>query len=284
MFARWQSERVQVRTVVCFALAFAAHVTVLAVARRPAIRISDALLFFDGIVETPALANVDARRPPAIAPPEAPPPAEPPRPTPPSSAPARRASAGDPYEPPPTSLQDRGREAAAAVVAAARSVLTGDDTSADDFATRNDDAGPGFGLVAGDGVSNTATLDRGAVIGGGLLGGTGTAPHGRAGHAGDGDQDEGPDHSRPSHVIGGLAGDCAFPNAATGIDEAVVVIVVSVRKNGSAADVVVASDPGHGFGAAARACALRRRYEPALDRHGRPVASITPLINVRFTR
>jgi protein TonB len=48
--------------------------------------------------------------------------------------------------------------------------------------------------------------------------------------------------------------------------------------------VKVVSDPGFGFGRAARVCALSRRYTPALDRTGSPTVSATPPIKVRFTR
>jgi len=44
------------------------------------------------------------------------------------------------------------------------------------------------------------------------------------------------------------------------------------------------SEPGHGFGRAARMCALTKRYTPALDRDGNPVVGTTPPINVTFTR
>jgi periplasmic protein TonB len=42
-------------------------------------------------------------------------------------------------------------------------------------------------------------------------------------------------------------------------------------------------DPGHGFGRAARACALARSYAPALDTGGKPIASRLK-VEVRFVR
>jgi protein TonB len=48
--------------------------------------------------------------------------------------------------------------------------------------------------------------------------------------------------------------------------------------------VKVVSDPGHGFGRAARMCALGRRYTPGNDRAGQPITGTTPPIKVRFTR
>jgi protein TonB len=46
----------------------------------------------------------------------------------------------------------------------------------------------------------------------------------------------------------------------------------------------VLADPGHGFGAAAVACALRTRFVPARARSGQAVRSLSPPIRVRFTR
>jgi protein TonB len=59
---------------------------------------------------------------------------------------------------------------------------------------------------------------------------------------------------------------------------------VTVRPDGSALSVKVVSDPGHGFGRAARECALRQMYMPARDKQGHPVVGTTPPINVKFTR
>jgi protein TonB len=63
-----------------------------------------------------------------------------------------------------------------------------------------------------------------------------------------------------------------------------VSIIVTVRADGTPQSVKVVSDPGTGFGRAARLCALARRYTPALDRTGTPMVSATPPIRVRFTR
>ena len=60
--------------------------------------------------------------------------------------------------------------------------------------------------------------------------------------------------------------------------------MVTVRPDGSPLSVKVVSDPGHGFGRAARMCALGRRYTPGLDREGKPMVGTLGPINVRFTR
>jgi protein TonB len=46
----------------------------------------------------------------------------------------------------------------------------------------------------------------------------------------------------------------------------------------------VIGDPGNGFGREARKCALTRRFEPALDREGRPVLGTIPQVNITFQR
>lgn len=80
--------------------------------------------------------------------------------------------------------------------------------------------------------------------------------------------------------------DCEFPAAsdAAGIDEATVVLTVSVDANGSPEWVQIVNDPGHGFGLAAAQCAMGRKYVPARDEQGNPIAAKTPPIRVRFVR
>ena len=79
--------------------------------------------------------------------------------------------------------------------------------------------------------------------------------------------------------------DCSllFPRGAS-TDSATVILVARVRPNGLAESVSVVSDPGQGFGAAARACAMRQRYAPGEDETGRAVAATTAPFRVRFTR
>jgi periplasmic protein TonB len=79
---------------------------------------------------------------------------------------------------------------------------------------------------------------------------------------------------------------CAWPPEADSaeIDRQAVVIRVTVKADGSAAKVDTLSDPGFGFAAAARACALRTRFQPARDKNGTRIAAVSPPIRVRFTR
>ena len=91
--------------------------------------------------------------------------------------------------------------------------------------------------------------------------------------------------SRPVGLLAGPAGACPFPHEADvdGIDMAVVGLRVIVRPDGTARDAELVSDPGHGFGPAARACALAWRYAPARDRNGTPVEGAGS-VNLRFSR
>jgi protein TonB len=79
---------------------------------------------------------------------------------------------------------------------------------------------------------------------------------------------------------------CPWPHEADAekIDEETATIRVVVSTTGTVESVTVVSDPGHGFGPAAVACALRTRFMPARDREGRPVRAASPPILVRFTR
>jgi periplasmic protein TonB len=96
----------------------------------------------------------------------------------------------------------------------------------------------------------------------------------------------GPDLSRAADLAGSKSWHCDFPPEADAdqIDQETVTIMVTVRPDGSALSVTVVKDPGHGFGRAARMCALAKRYTPPLDRKGAPITGPTPPIIVRFTR
>jgi protein TonB len=74
-----------------------------------------------------------------------------------------------------------------------------------------------------------------------------------------------------------------FPGTATS-DSATVIIATRVRADGTPESVSVIADPGQGFGPAARACAMRQRYDAARDREGRLVTGSTAPFRVRFTR
>lgn len=75
-----------------------------------------------------------------------------------------------------------------------------------------------------------------------------------------------------------------FPRDAVD-DVATASVLVVIAKNGSVskASVVSESPRAQGFGGAARACMLSKRFTPALDRDGRPTATAMR-VNVRFTR
>lgn len=75
-----------------------------------------------------------------------------------------------------------------------------------------------------------------------------------------------------------------FPSDPDAGDYATVTIVVTVGLDGSPKNVAVLRDPGHGFAAAARACALSQRYSAGLDRDGHAAVLTTPPITVRFKR
>jgi periplasmic protein TonB len=75
-----------------------------------------------------------------------------------------------------------------------------------------------------------------------------------------------------------------FPSDPDAGDYATVVIAVTVQTTGKAKSVAVIRDPGHGFAAAARSCAMLQSYNIALDRLGQPLVATTPPIVVRFTR
>jgi protein TonB len=75
-----------------------------------------------------------------------------------------------------------------------------------------------------------------------------------------------------------------FPSDPEAGDSAAVILLVTVGLDGSPKSVTVLKEPGHGFGAAARACAMTQRFSVGRDRTGAPVVSTTPPVTVRFTR
>jgi protein TonB len=79
---------------------------------------------------------------------------------------------------------------------------------------------------------------------------------------------------------------CPWPAEADAqqVNEQTVVLRVAVRADGRAERVDVLSDPGFGFGAAARSCALATRFEAARDSSGQPIAASSPPIRVHFFR
>ncbi|HQP35119.1 MAG TPA: energy transducer TonB [Polyangiaceae bacterium] len=178
------------------------------------------------------------------------------------------------YEPPPPAAQ------AGKVLTANPDPSEPVDMTGNAFVQGDSDQYVG-GVTAAAGTGSAATYNPSATTGPTATGtGTGGPPPPPP-------KPQGPDQSRPPGIVGGAAwSSCEFPPEADQdqVDYAVAVIVVTVRPDGSAQSVRVVSEPGHGFGRAARMCALTKRYTPALDRDGNPVVGTTPPINVTFTR
>jgi protein TonB len=156
------------------------------------------------------------------------------------------------------------------------------DFTGDGFVVGNADRYAG-GVTAGRGTSTTAVRSRQATADG-VIGGKGRAKPKRAAAAKT--QAVTRDLSRPARPANMDWTGCGFPAAADveQINYARVVIVVTVGPDGRPKSVAIQSDPGYGFGALARQCAMRRRYNPGLDRSGQPVTRTTPPITVTFTR
>ncbi|HKQ68743.1 MAG TPA: energy transducer TonB [Polyangiaceae bacterium] len=202
-------------------------------------------------------------------PPPPPPPPEEPKPEPEAPKPVAAAAPRE-HEPAPAPAQ-------------AGKILTQEpddnapvDLTGDGFVTGSADTYAG-GVTASNGTSTKAVRNLNAVAGG-QPGGTGTQPGPAA--------PSGPDLSRPPSASGASEWDCPFPPEADAdqIDFQRVEIAVTVRADGAAQDVKVIADPGHGFGRAARQCALRRAWTPALDRQGKPTAGTIPRVGVTFRR
>ncbi|HEX8791752.1 MAG TPA: energy transducer TonB [Polyangiaceae bacterium] len=93
-----------------------------------------------------------------------------------------------------------------------------------------------------------------------------------------------PDLSRPASIGAWSCSD--FPEEAdtAQVDEAYVMIQVDVDASGKASSVRVLQDPGNGFGRQAKLCAMRQRFQPALDRAGNAIAGATRAFRVHFSR
>jgi protein TonB len=79
---------------------------------------------------------------------------------------------------------------------------------------------------------------------------------------------------------------CPWPEQAEAedFDQQVVGLKVVVAEDGRVEKAEIVSDPGFGFGAAARECARRAKFTPARDAQGKIIKAQSPLINVRFVR
>jgi periplasmic protein TonB len=93
------------------------------------------------------------------------------------------------------------------------------------------------------------------------------------------------DRSRAATPLSGSWDDCGFPAEADieQINNARVSIAVTVTSGGAAQSVSVVQDPGYGFGALAKRCALRKQYSPALGKDGSAITA-TQVITINFRR
>jgi periplasmic protein TonB len=228
--------------------------------------------------------DIGVEQPAPIVPPPQPPPPEEPAvamPPPPPPPVMKPRAPEPPPEPPPEPLNVRAQRAvsaAADAVAEAAKVLTRDDDAPGAVAIASGEGDALLsGMVAGDGKGTTSTFNPRAALNG-KPGGGGGGPRPQP--------EPGPDRSRSAGVIAALTDECQFPAQAgiAGIDHAVVVMVVRVRPDGTAAGASVISDPGYGFGEAARQCAFRTQFIPARDRSGKAISGETRPFNFRFTR
>jgi protein TonB len=213
------------------------------------------------------LYEIDLAKAPEPPPPPPPPPEEvkeekPPPPPPP-------AKADEPPPPPPAAAQ-------------AGKVLTQepDPNEPVDFAgfvngTADSYAG---GVTQAAGTSKTAVANLNARAGGSPTGtGAPTAAPAPSGV-----------RSRPAGLLGSTDWYCSsfWPAEADSeqIDEALVTIRVTVGPDGKPQNVEIVQDPGHGFGLAARRCAMRESYQTALDASGNALTMKTRPFRVRFER
>jgi periplasmic protein TonB len=204
---------------------------------------------------------------------------DPPPPPPPEPEPAKEEPKEVVKAPKEEKLNEPPPPAAAAAQAAAVLTQAPDPNEPVDltnsFVAGNADTYAG-GVTQSTGTSTTAVRAL-HVAPGGAPGGTGKV----AGPAGNG-----PDKSRAASLSGSKDWKCDFPAEADvdQIDQAFVIVQVATGADGSPQGVTIRQDPGHGFARAARTCAMKERYDPALDREGNPIAGSTKSIRIRFER
>jgi protein TonB len=200
-----------------------------------------------------------------------PPPEAPPEPAP---APKAAAQPKDPYDaPPPPPAQ------AAKVLTQKEDPDKIEDLTGNTIV--NGEGTAAFGQQSASGKGDKPVLNPAAALTG-VVGGTGSSKVPLPPPP----QPTGPDLSRLARPASGGNWSCPFPPEADAdqIDEARAVVIATVRPDGTPLSVTIVTDPGHGFGRAARTCALTQRYAPALDRAGQTISGMTPPINVTFRR
>jgi periplasmic protein TonB len=215
--------------------------------------------------------EIDSTPPPPPPPPPTPEPAapEPEAPPPPDKAPPPPPTPVD-EPPPPPAPAEAGKVLTSEPDPDAPVDLTADSIVSGEGEFRG-------GITANTGTAKTAVRDLNARIGG-VPGGTGTAPAPVP-------QAPARDLSRPaSPPRQGQWNDCPYPSEAQldGIEYGVVQLAVTVGTDGRPKSVAILKDPGSGFGAQARQCALRKSFEVALDKAGQPVVGTTAPFNIRF--
>ena len=203
---------------------------------------------------------------------EPPPPPPPPPPTTPEPEPEVPKEA-----PPPRAMAAPQAPPAAAE---AGKVLTADpdpdepvDLTGNGFVQGTGDTFAG-GVTTSDGTSHTAVRNLQAA-------GSATA----AAPERPGPKGPEKDLSRKAAPLSGYWDDCGFPAEADieQINNASVSLVVTVDADGRATNATVTRDPGYGFGALAKRCALRKKYSPPLNRAGEAVTA-TQSVTINFTR
>lgn len=213
----------------------------------------------------------------AIEQPPPPPPPEPETPPPPEPEPVKATP------PPPKAAQPQPETPAPPPAAAeAGKVLTAEpdpdepvDLTGNTFVQGTGDTYAG-GVTSSTGTSKVAVKDVRAT-GTGEGTGSGT-PNGVPGGTG-------PDLSAAARPVSGSWDHCGFPQEAEveQVNQAKVSIAVTITAEGRAQTVSVMQDPGFGFGALAKRCALRERFTPAKNRLGQAVAA-TQVITINFFR
>jgi protein TonB len=201
----------------------------------------------------------------------APPPPEPPpeeKPPEPEEKPPKEEEPPPPANAPPPAPAQAGK------------VLTADpdpdepvDLTGNTFVQGTGDTFAG-GVTSSTGTSKTAVREASPV-------GSADAPPSKAVAPGP----AAPDRSREATPLSGSWNDCGFPAEADieQINNARVVLSVTVSADGQAKSATVIQDPGYGFGALAKRCALRKSYRPALDRTGNSTTA-TQVVKINFLR
>ena len=200
-------------------------------------------------------------------------------PEPPAPPPPEEAKADKPAPPPPSKAAEPPPPPPAA--AQAGKILTQEpdpnepvDLTAG-FVSGNSEAYAG-GVTQAAGTSKTAVNNLNARANG-VPGGTGVPSPVAAAPA--------VDKSRPAGLLGSSDWNCPWPAEADSeqIDQALVTVAITVGPDGKPLKVDVVKDPGHNFGLEARRCAMRERYQTALDASGNPVTQ-TKQFKIRFDR